>query len=711
MVLSVAQQKILGTSLLACGLVVGCGGGGGGSTPAAAPVAAPVTPPVTTPVVSPVVELGSTVITGVVSTGAPVMGGLLRVIDATGAEVRLLDAAGTVYPPGQSVVSTNVADGSYRLNLASASQSLPLLLQVSGVDAAGLPVVLHSVLASNTLPLVANVTPLTEAVLAQIVGANPRDLWAAAAANATAIKQLGTATVVTAASNLIKTVIKSNLTDGKITNTTTLDFFRDSSFLANKTGLDLALEGMRIQIVKTSAGLDQLQLSNKFASYAAPEVKIDLLTAKTELAKTTGTVMANAIVSTLKATTSPTTVLANLGSLDNLTAQLNTLIAQSSPVSTATTFTGSVLVPSTGTYIYAMHNGRTKSQLADLLLTYTASNWQLGRLLVTGCADDPVPTAGCSRLAVSTLVSDYQGNVKFVFSNVASYQIVPGVAAIAPVPAVGATPAVPGVAAIPPQPAQWRLVGNGAQTQFDILPATYGVYNAAGGLVASTTAQPNPVSSVVANFRGMDWSATPASKIREGLVQSLSNFVIRFSDCDMSSSKEYLCINPAPSSSVTPAPYTGDLQDVLIKPLYVGWVGSSDTVAGAKYAASFALGVTSTPTYSQNAYLKADVPVTPQATFLPVLDTPPTIALLTSGGLLRWTAWAAANPHMKMKSVRLIVNSSPPVAIDYALPVTGAIDLDLSVKAAPAAAASYRLLLTSQDHLGRFFYSAVSVDQ
>ncbi len=278
--------------------------------------------------------------------------------------------------------------------------------------------------------------------------------------------------------------------------------------------------------------------------------------------------MANAIVSTLKSTTSPTTVLVNLGSLDKLTAQLNSLIAQSSPPSTALTFNNSSLIPTTGTFIYAMHNGRAKSVLTDLLATYATSNWQLGRLLVTGCADDPIVAKGCSRVTVSTLVSDSQGNVKSVFSDVVSYQIFPAIAAVAAVPAVVgvpassgvpavvAVPAVPAIAAVPAQPAQWRLVGNGAQTQFEISPATYAMYNSAGGLIPSTATQTNPMTSVVANFRGMDWSAPPLSKITEGLVQVPSNFVTRFSDCGMTLTQIDLCINPAPSSSVTPAPYT-----------------------------------------------------------------------------------------------------------------------------------------------------------
>ena len=92
MILSVMQQRFIWPSLLACVLATGCGGGGSDSNTATAPVTTPVTTPfvttpVTTPAVSVAVDLGSTVISGVVSTGAPVMGGILRVIDATGLQV------------------------------------------------------------------------------------------------------------------------------------------------------------------------------------------------------------------------------------------------------------------------------------------------------------------------------------------------------------------------------------------------------------------------------------------------------------------------------------------------------------------------------------------------------------------------------------------------------------------------------------------------
>jgi len=683
-------------------LLAGCGGGSSSADPAAtATVTSPVTPTipiVTTPVVTST-TLGSTLISGVVSTGAPVMGAQVRVIDATGAAVSVLDAN------GQSVAKTSVADGSYRINLASATQNLPLLVQVSGIDASGLPVVLHSALTTSTLPLVVNVTPATDAILAMVLGAHPRAIWAAAAANVTILQSVGSTSAVTAASDLLKTVIKASLTAGKITDTKTLDFFKDGAFVANKTGLDLALEGLRFQIIKTSAGLDQLQVSNKFVSKATPEVRINLATVRTELNKTTGGLPATAVVSALKAATNPSTVSANLGVLDDLTAKLNQLIAQLSPPSSASTFDTAAPLAGTGTYVYTTYNGRTKGQLTALLAGYAAANWQLGRLLVTGCANDPVPTSGCSRVSVSTLVTDSSGAVKGVFHDVVGYQ--PAVTAVA------ATATKPAVAA---SPAQWRLVGNGLQTQFDIAPATYATYDATGALIISTLAQPNPLSGVIAELRAQDWATPPAAAVSESLVQVPSNFSVRFSDC----AHTLLCINLASSTSTPPVIFSGTLSgtldDVLIRQTSLNWVGSVDTIAGAKYVATFALGATTTPTYTQTAYLGADVPLAVPVTELPMLDALPTRTQLqaaaTTKVTLNWSNWATANPHMTMTNIRLIsqVGAQAPVITDYPqLNLSADTRLEFKALDTPAATTTYRLLLTSQDNFGRHFYSLVSL--
>ncbi len=110
----------------------------------------------------------SLTISGVAATGAPLLGARIRVIDSAGKAINLQDAAGTEIVSD----SSSTADGSFRLTVAkTAKPVMPLLLQARGQDASGRPVVLHSLLPSGAT--VANITPLTDAALAQLLGANP----------------------------------------------------------------------------------------------------------------------------------------------------------------------------------------------------------------------------------------------------------------------------------------------------------------------------------------------------------------------------------------------------------------------------------------------------------------------------------------------------------------------------------------------------------
>ena len=105
---------------------------------------------------------------------------------------------------------------------------------------------------------------------------------------------------------------------------------------------------------------------------------VDLSTAQTELAKTGGA-PANAILSTLKATTSATSVLGNLGVLDDLTAALNQLIATGPDAGALTAH--------------------------PQLSAYDKHNGALVGDMVTGCTTCRVPTASsvaCRLWAVPT---------------------------------------------------------------------------------------------------------------------------------------------------------------------------------------------------------------------------------------------------------------------------------------------------------------------
>ena len=145
---------------LACLMALaGCGGGGSSSSSS--------TP---TPTPTPA---SNVVVTGVAAIGAPLGNATVRVVDGNGAAVTLLDASGKTI----STATTNVADGSYKLTLNSTSRKMPLFIEAVGSDATGLPVVLHSVVQANTAPLVANITPLTNAVVAEILGVEPQGIF------------------------------------------------------------------------------------------------------------------------------------------------------------------------------------------------------------------------------------------------------------------------------------------------------------------------------------------------------------------------------------------------------------------------------------------------------------------------------------------------------------------------------------------------------
>jgi hypothetical protein len=249
-------------------------------------------------------------------------------------------------------------------------------------------------------------------------------------------------------------------------------------------------------------------------------------------------------------------------------------------------------------------------------------------------------------------------------------------------------------------PEQWFLVGNGAQTRFQVQPSIHAEYSSTGVLVTSTVAAPNPRSGVTVDFRSVDAAASPVAAISTGQVQMPSNFSIRFSDCTQV--QTYLC-----KSAAT---YSASLKDVMMDASSEGWVGGVDGVAGARYVASFYMTGTTTPEYKQNAFLGADAPllgINAASSQLPVLDGAlPTATWLQSGGALSWSTWAQANPHMKMKSVRLIATSANGVSSqEFSLPLTGSTGLTLSAQAVPADPTTYQLLMISQDHLGRYFYS------
>ena len=628
-------------------LVCGCGGGSadGGATVTSttSTSTSTTTSTTTTTTLSPT---GSTApsLSGVAATGAPLLGATVKVVDATGT------------PVGSGTTSTT--DGAYRFTLTTSVPKMPLLIQVAGIDATGAPVSFYSLARSATAPMIANVTPASNAVVAQILGTDPKTVFAKADSNASSIALLGEAAIVTNASDLVKTIIKTNLTDFKIT---TLDLFQDASFAANKSGLDGVLEGLRIQISKDGSGKDVLLFSNKFNLPGVAEVTLDLASARAELTKTSGGSVAKAITSTNKATTSLTTVVANLGVIDDLSIALNKLIAQGSP---AATFLAAAAVSST----YAAHNGRTRAAIGNKLADYAANNYQLSKLQVTGCADNPFVAKACVKVAISALVTDAAGKKVEVFDDVITYSKT-------------TTP-------------NWVLVGNGYTADFEVFPVAFATYGLNGAPAASSTARASSGVQIVLT--------PPAGDIASRTVQIPSGYSIPMAYCNL----DYLCVK----NSTTDEPVaTGELKDTLPVKLSLGAIGNLVSIVGAKYLAAVAGSTVLVP-----AYLAADVPADLINAPYPMLDGITSKPLLASdvasvaGLSLSWANWASANPNLKIFMARTLISSATSYVYSDALlpeaPVTSIKVPSLSIPPA-FSAVSYQVWLGAQDSLGRRYYS------
>jgi len=638
-------------------LVSACGGGGGSAvddtTSTTAGASSTTTTSTTSTTLAPSLSLS-----GVAATGAPVLGATVRVVDSIGTPVSFLDASGALVTSG----TTSPADGAYRLVLANGSPRVPLFIQIAGTDATGAPVVLHSLLQTATLPMVANVTPATNAVVALLLGGDPKAIFADAINNASSIALLSNASAVTAASDLVKTVIKTNLTDGKITDSKKLDFFQDAAFAANKTGLDAALEGLRIQLVKGSGGKTQLQFSSKFTLPGVAEATVDLATARSELSLATGGSVAKAIVAG-KATTSSTKSVANLGTLDNLSVDLNKLFA--------VTAAASDFIASNKIDAAYLHNGRNRQYLADKLAGYAENDYQLSKIQVLGCAVFPIPTAGCSKFLIAALVMDKAGQRAEVFSDVVT-------------PPATAT-------------ASWTLSGNGLSGDYAVYPVAYASYNFDGSLTTGTGANPGYGVQVAIS--------PPAGDTTSRVVQIPSGYSIQFAYCNAGT----FCVKT--QSAVNPTA-TGELQDTLAQQLMAGALGNLDSAAGAKYQISTSGSATLSP-----VYLSAEVPRDLGSAPFPMLNglaaKPLTASDITaSGGLtLSWSDWIAANPDLHVFLARMLVSSATSyVYSDAALPVMTGTGIRIPKLTLPSGfvPTRYQVWLGAQDAIGRRYFSQFS---
>lgn len=628
-------------AVLLAALLSACGGGGGGDAGNSSPTT-PTTPPPA------VLTLNSSaVISGVAAAGAPLLGATIRVIDANGSQVSLLDAAGTQVNSSRS----STADGSYRLVLALGRTPLPLLIQAAGVDGSGLPVVLHTALIGNTLPLVAHITPITEALMGLVLGAAPRTVFAQSSLAAANLPLLRNVTALTSASDQLKAVLATNMADAKVTNSKTLDLTADASFLANRLTVDAVLDGTRIQVVKDNGGRDIVQLSNKFLVPGAVEVVVDLATARSELLLGTTGSVAKAVTSTLKVATSPHKAsLLNLPTIDALTASINNLIVQGA---NSATFTTTLLG------VYTRQDGRSKTAMADLLASYAASSLQLGRWTLLGCVDDPIPTKGCTKFQAAALVVNGAGQAVGLLNETLGNDTA--------------------------KPAKWTLLGNGRSGSVRIQQVAQLRLNLDGTVPVGGPAASNGLQLTTSAFDGV------ASGLNSAIIQVPSGYSVRLVAC----STRDLCVSPAASSVVA----TGELSDTLLQQT-PGWVGSQDAALGALYVATIAPPTGNPETF--NTYLRSKLATDLNTGLFPRPDTAQSLATVNADQLLSWRTWAEANPDMQVKSVRLIANS-PAVIRDF--PLAGPMVTSVSLPAPSTPITSFQIWLGAQDSLGRWFYT------
>lgn len=222
----------LALSAMMTAVLTACGGGDGGSSAGTGTSTAPAASPQS--------------LTGTVAVGTALANAKVAVVDAK----------------GNTVSTTSDANGSYSVSLSGLTA--PLLITAN--DPAGISLPLYSVVAStatgSAAPIVANVTPLTTAVTAQLTSdGNPGGLVASAALAGV------TSAAVSASVAKLNTALSAILA-AKGLDAGSFDPI-GGAFTPNQTGADAVIDAVTITQSSTGSGL---QLS----SVADPNTAIQL---------------------------------------------------------------------------------------------------------------------------------------------------------------------------------------------------------------------------------------------------------------------------------------------------------------------------------------------------------------------------------------------------------------------------------------------------
>lgn len=680
-------------------LLTACGGGGGGNSSSSGGVSGGSSSGSLSGPVS---------LSGVVATSAPLIGATVTVLDAGG------NACGTA--------STALADGTYSLTLTCSSPTLPFVIEAVGVDMSGAPVVLHSLAqavasGSGTLNSV-HVNPLTNAVVALLMGGDPTPYFNDGKASATgsaAVRSakwslLGSSAARNVASDFLKTVIKNNLDDAKLTNATLVDFFTDTSsvsFSPNKTGLDAALEGLRIQFSKVNVTVNNqqqthpvLQLSNRLlppcnpnsscnasTNLGSPEVMVDLTTASggSGLNAATPAIPSGATISSSKKTTSTSAIMASIYSLESMRSTINAnlnltntaadILALTYKPKAGDTNKDVFVAPSTPS-TFGLLDGMDSNAVASLLVGYGASGYQLSSFMVVGCLDYPI-VARCTKTRIAALLRDGVGNIQATFDGVANY--------------INST-------------SSWALVGNGRQTSWAIYPVSWLYLNGDGSELATSATGPNPGQGIQTIIRSLDPLVPLFADV------TASSGTVHFFNCN-SAVGDPMCLTRVGGVVWE----TGDLVlDQVLPTTNTSWLGPTDTRPGSHFQMSATgLGLSETT----DLILGADLPPTSNRTAYPKLDglsvnAPLLRTDLEAGLTISWATWAAANPGLRMVEVRAVITRpstrAPTKQVFTINPLAGTQLTIPAFSSVPSDAVEDSLWLIAQDGLGRRYITKIA---
>lgn len=333
-------------------ILTACGGGGGGGS-------------------------SSTTLKGTVATGAPLGLGTVTILDST----------------GKTVTTSTDSDGLYSVDIASLTA--PMILKFNGYSALGAPLTLYSVIENKTdgTSNIANITPITDAMLALISGQSGTSFFESpdfAKINSSSISQTNTLLLNNISPLLVATSTASNF-----------DFIK-SEFTANKSGFDMVLELIQANTMPSkSIGVsNSVMISGKLASGSIELTPPSGGLSSGGSASVNGSIQSN----------SQMPVGINFGKIDTLIANVNTIIASNSSMA-------SRLEALTDDNF--RHDGELKNSIWAGAISNGFTSLTLSKGSIIGCNFNTPFICDVSFLAKSnnTSITPFKFNIPLIYTN------------------------------------------------------------------------------------------------------------------------------------------------------------------------------------------------------------------------------------------------------------------------------------------------------